>query len=109
MQAYAMRGLRHERRVRELELLNRHARALNAEGGDSAASQSDWDAEWTAVPSVDPPREEPADSLYWEVFCGEAARVEGGAPGGVERRLSAGMLPRARGKLCRFSLSTQDL
>jgi metal-responsive CopG/Arc/MetJ family transcriptional regulator len=45
VRAYAKRELRRERRVRELELLNRHAKALNAEGDESAAYQSAWDAE----------------------------------------------------------------
>jgi len=38
--AYAKREIRRERRARELELLNRHAGALNAEGDDSAAYQA---------------------------------------------------------------------
>jgi len=42
---YAYRELRRQRRVRELELLNRHADALNAEGDESAAYQAPWDAE----------------------------------------------------------------
>lgn len=42
---YANRELRRQRRMRELELLNRHADALNAEGDDSAAFQAPWDAE----------------------------------------------------------------
>jgi hypothetical protein len=33
------------RRDRELELLNRHAKELNAEGNDSAAYQAAWDPE----------------------------------------------------------------
>jgi mRNA-degrading endonuclease toxin of MazEF toxin-antitoxin module len=45
VRAYAARQLRHERRARELELLNRHAKALNGEGDDSATYQSSWDAE----------------------------------------------------------------
>jgi hypothetical protein len=45
VRAYAMRQLRRERRELELALLNRHAQALNAEGDDSAAYQSDWEAE----------------------------------------------------------------
>jgi hypothetical protein len=45
VRAYASRQLRRERRVQELELLNRHANALNAEGDDSAMYQSAWDAE----------------------------------------------------------------
>lgn|SRR5271156_1894562 len=42
---YAARELRRQRRMRELELLNRHAEALNAEGDDSAAFQAPWDPE----------------------------------------------------------------
>jgi hypothetical protein len=42
---YALRELRRRRRLRELELLNRHADALNAEGDDSAAFQAPWDGE----------------------------------------------------------------
>jgi hypothetical protein len=45
VRAYAMRQLKRERRELELELLNRHAEALNAEGDESAAYQSDWEAE----------------------------------------------------------------
>ena len=45
VRAYAMCQLKRERRELELELLNRHAQALNAEGDDSAAYQSDWEAE----------------------------------------------------------------
>ncbi len=45
VRSYAKRELRRERRARELELLNRHADALNAEGDDSAAYQAPWDAE----------------------------------------------------------------
>jgi metal-responsive CopG/Arc/MetJ family transcriptional regulator len=45
VRAYARRELRRERRVRELELLNRHAKALNAEGDESAEYQSAWDGE----------------------------------------------------------------
>jgi hypothetical protein len=45
VRVYAMRQLKRERRELELELLNRHAQALNAEGDDSAAYQSDWEAE----------------------------------------------------------------
>lgn len=45
VRAYAMRQLRRERRVLELELLNRHAQALNAEGDESAAYQAEWEAE----------------------------------------------------------------
>jgi hypothetical protein len=42
---YAHRELRRRRRVRELELLNRHADRLNAEGDASAAFQVPWDTE----------------------------------------------------------------
>jgi len=45
VRAYAMRQLKRERRELELELLNRHAEALNAEGDESAAYQSDREAE----------------------------------------------------------------
>ncbi len=45
VRTYVIRELRRERRAHELELLNRHARALNAEGDESAAYQSAWDAE----------------------------------------------------------------
>jgi len=45
VRAYAKRELRRERRARELELLNRHAGELNAEGDDSAMYQAPWDAE----------------------------------------------------------------
>lgn len=45
VRAYARRELRRERRTRELELLNRHAGALNAQGDDSATYQAPWDAE----------------------------------------------------------------
>ena len=45
VRAYTKRELRRERRARELELLNRHAQALNAEGDDSASYQVPWDAE----------------------------------------------------------------
>ncbi len=45
VRAYAKRELRRERRARELELLNRHAGALNAEGDASAMYQAPWDAE----------------------------------------------------------------
>jgi hypothetical protein len=37
--AYAKRQFKGDRRVRELELLNRHAKELNAEGDDSAKYQ----------------------------------------------------------------------
>ena len=42
---YARRQIRLRLRARELQLLNQHADALNAEGDDSAAYQSGWDAE----------------------------------------------------------------
>jgi hypothetical protein len=42
---YAYRELRRRRRMRELELLDRHAETLNAEGNDSASFQAPWDAE----------------------------------------------------------------
>jgi hypothetical protein len=42
---YAKRELKGRRRDRELELLNRHAKELNAEGNDSAAYQAAWDPE----------------------------------------------------------------
>ena len=45
VRAYAKRELRRERRARELELLNRHAGALNAESDDSATYQAPWDTE----------------------------------------------------------------
>ncbi len=45
VRSYARRQLKQQRRMRELQLLNRHAQALNAEGDDSAAYQSAWDAE----------------------------------------------------------------
>ena len=45
VRAYAKRELRRARRARDLELLNRHAGALNSEGDDSAAYQVPWDAE----------------------------------------------------------------
>ena len=45
VRACAMRQLRRERRALELELLNRHAKALNAEGDESATYQADWEAE----------------------------------------------------------------
>ena len=40
VRAYAKRELKGRRRDRELELLNRHAKELNAEGNDSAAYQT---------------------------------------------------------------------
>lgn len=45
VRAYAKRELKRERRARELELLNQHADALNAEGDESATYQAPWDAE----------------------------------------------------------------
>ena len=45
VRSYAKRELRRERRARELELLNRHADALNAEGDESATYQAPWDVE----------------------------------------------------------------
>jgi hypothetical protein len=45
VRAYAKRELRSRRREHELELLNRHAKALNADGNDSAAYQAAWDPE----------------------------------------------------------------
>jgi metal-responsive CopG/Arc/MetJ family transcriptional regulator len=45
VRAYAKRELKGRRRERELELLNRHAKELNAEGNDSAAYQAAWDPE----------------------------------------------------------------
>jgi len=45
VRTYARRELRSQRRARELELLNRHAVALNAEGDDSAEYQAAWDEE----------------------------------------------------------------
>jgi hypothetical protein len=45
VRAYAKRELKGRRRARELELLNRHAKELNAEGNDSAAYQAAWDTE----------------------------------------------------------------
>jgi hypothetical protein len=45
VRAYALRELKAARRARELELLNRHAAALNAEGDDSASYQADWNGE----------------------------------------------------------------
>jgi metal-responsive CopG/Arc/MetJ family transcriptional regulator len=45
VRSYAKRELRRERRSRELELLNRHAQALNAESDDSAMYQAPWDTD----------------------------------------------------------------
>jgi len=45
VQSYATRQLKERRRERELELLNKHADALNAEGDDSATYQTNWTAE----------------------------------------------------------------
>ena len=45
LRSYARRELKQQRRARELELLNRHAKTLNNEGADSAAYQSSWDTE----------------------------------------------------------------
>jgi hypothetical protein len=45
VRSYAKRELRRERRARELESLNRHADALNAEGDKSATYQAPWDAD----------------------------------------------------------------
>jgi metal-responsive CopG/Arc/MetJ family transcriptional regulator len=45
LRSYARRQLKQQRRTRELELLNRHAKTLNDEGADSAAYQSPWDGE----------------------------------------------------------------
>lgn len=45
VQSYATRQLKEKRRERELALLNKHAKALNAEGDDSAAYQASWTAE----------------------------------------------------------------
>ena len=45
VRAYAKRQLKGYRRVRELELLNRHATDLNAEGDGSADYQPTWDIE----------------------------------------------------------------
>jgi Leu/Phe-tRNA-protein transferase len=42
---YAYRQLRQRRRAHELELLDRHAEALNAEGDDSASYQAGWEPE----------------------------------------------------------------
>jgi metal-responsive CopG/Arc/MetJ family transcriptional regulator len=45
LRSYARRELKQQRRARELELLNRHAKTLNDDGADSAAYQSSWDTE----------------------------------------------------------------
>ncbi|HLZ98244.1 MAG TPA: hypothetical protein VKP66_09850 [Steroidobacteraceae bacterium] len=45
VQSYAARLLREQRRERELDLLNRHADVLNAEGDDSAIYQASWTSE----------------------------------------------------------------
>ena len=45
VRAYAKRQLKGYRRVQELELLNRHAKELNAEGDESAEFQATWDVE----------------------------------------------------------------
>ena len=45
VRSYAKRELRRERRARELESLNQHAGALNAEGDESAMYQAPWDVE----------------------------------------------------------------
>jgi metal-responsive CopG/Arc/MetJ family transcriptional regulator len=45
VRAYAKRQLKSYRRVQELELLNRHAKELNAEGDESAEFQATWDVE----------------------------------------------------------------
>lgn len=42
---YARHQIRRRLQARELELLNRHAEMLNAEGDDSAGYQSAWDPE----------------------------------------------------------------
>jgi hypothetical protein len=44
VRAYAKGELSRQRRARELELLNRHAGALHAEGDESARHQAPWDA-----------------------------------------------------------------
>jgi hypothetical protein len=43
VRAYAKRQLKGYRRIRELDLLDRHAKELNAEGDDSADYQATWD------------------------------------------------------------------
>jgi hypothetical protein len=45
VRAYAKGELKSRSRERDLELLNRHAKELNAEGNDSAAYQAVWDPE----------------------------------------------------------------
>ena len=45
VQSYAARQLREQRREREMQLLNRDADALNAEGDESATYQANWNAE----------------------------------------------------------------
>ncbi len=45
VQSVAARELKERRRERELALLNEHADALNAEGDDSAAYQTNWTVE----------------------------------------------------------------
>jgi len=45
VQSYAVRQLKERRRERDLALLNKHAEALNSEGDDSAAYQSNWSGE----------------------------------------------------------------
>ena len=45
VRAYAKRQLKGRRRIQELELLNRHAKELNAEGDESAEFQASWDIE----------------------------------------------------------------
>jgi hypothetical protein len=45
VRGYAKRQLKRYRRIRELELLDRHAKELNAEGDDSVGYQATWDAE----------------------------------------------------------------
>lgn len=45
VRTYARRELRRQRRASELELLNRHAASLNAEGDASAEYQASWEEE----------------------------------------------------------------
>jgi hypothetical protein len=45
VRAYAKRQLRRQRNALELERLNRHAAALNAEGDDVAVYQIPWETE----------------------------------------------------------------
>lgn len=45
VRAYTRRQLRRERDALELQRLNQHAAALNAEGDDVAAYQTPWDRE----------------------------------------------------------------